>query len=156
MRNNPNQYGDHGLDPLSTEEGGPKILVSACLMGLNCRYDGKAKPSPRILEHAVKGRLIPFCPEELGGLPTPRSRADIEGGTGHDVLQGQGRVMDEKGKDVTAKFLAGAHESLRIAREEGAAKAFLKGGSPSCGVHRKLGVTAALLISNGIDVEEID
>ncbi|HBF30641.1 2-thiouracil desulfurase family protein, partial [Rhizobium sp.] len=86
-----------------------KILISACLMGRPVRYDGKGKP----LHHAAivrwqeEGRLVVFCPEQAGGLPTPRPPAEIEnGGSGDDVLQGHARVLEVTGGDVTDQFIA--------------------------------------------------
>jgi uncharacterized protein YbbK (DUF523 family) len=109
------------------------------------------------------GRLVPVCPEQLGGLPTPRPPAAIEGGDGGDVLDGRATVVTKDGADVTAEFVRGAHEVLRVARLAGCRMAVLKSGSPSCGVQRGPlpsdeqrvridGVTAALLRREGIDV----
>ncbi|MEW5919443.1 MAG: DUF523 domain-containing protein [Bacillota bacterium] len=131
-------------------------LVSACLLGLKSRYDGGSNRGSRnpVLPNTL---LVPFCPEQLGGLPTPRSPAEIIGGSGEDVLAGKGIVCNERGEDVTALFLRGAYESLYLARFYGAEGVFLKDGSPSCGVNcihdgtfsgckrAGMGVTAALL-----------
>lgn len=132
----------------------PIYLVSSCLVGLNCRYDGAAKPSA-ICRSALAGAVwIPVCPEQLGGLPTPREPAELVGGQGEEVLAGQARVVTRKGEDVTAQFIGGARQVLRIAAAQGVAGAFLKKGSPSCGGGEVLGVTAALLRSKGIPVRE--
>jgi uncharacterized protein YbbK (DUF523 family) len=146
----------------------PPILVSACLLGVNCRYDAKPLVEPDELRALVRdGRAIPFCPEEGGGLPTPREPASIESGkTGDDVLDGRARVLGASGRDHTAAFIAGAEAALAICRRYGIKKAYLKSKSPSCGVGqlRMLdgaleagdGVTAALLRRNGIEVCAFD
>jgi uncharacterized protein YbbK (DUF523 family) len=105
--------------------------------------------------------LAPVCPEQLGGLPTPRPPAQIIGGSGEDVLGGTARVLAPDGRDLTAAFLRGARETLLLCRCLGITEAILKGDSPSCGVGRIYrgtervpgnGVTAALLIREGITV----
>ncbi len=101
------------------------VLVSACLLGERCRYDGQTKTNGRIRVLKEKGtRFIPVCPECLGGLPTPRPPAEI---------QEDGRVVNREGRDVTREYLAGAREALRICREAGCRTAVLKARSPSCG-----------------------
>jgi len=129
-------------------------LVSACLVGLCTRYDGRTKANPDCLTHINTTGWIPVCPEQLGGLPTPREAADIVGGDGKDVLAGKARVMTKSGIDITAEFIRGAEQVLQIARLQNISKAFLQARSPSCAVHGNIGVTAALLQSNGIDVTE--
>lgn len=143
-----------------------RILVSACLLGLRCRYDGAHNFTPEVVERVGACCLIPVCPEQLGGLPTPRPAAEVVGGDGGDVLAGHARVVNCQGQDVTEAFLRGAREVLRVARVLRAEEAWLKGGSPSCGVscihdgtfsHRKrpgAGVTAALLAREGIRLRE--
>lgn len=141
------------------------ILVSACLAGVRCRYHGGSSEHEKIRALVEAGMAVPVCPEELGGLGTPRPRAEIEGGNGFDVLDGRARVIDERGWDVTAHFLQGAKAALKIAFSCGARKAILKEKSPSCGrtlIYRNgklvkgLGVTAALLQRHGIDVQGAD
>ncbi len=139
-------------------------LVSACLCGINCNYKGGSKPDARIIELVKSGKAIPVCPEQLGGLPTPRTPAEINGGTGQDVLDGRAKVMTREGGDVTKEFLAGALEVLKIAKITNADEAILKARSPSCGHGRAYdgtfrgvlidgdGVTAALLGRNGLRV----
>ncbi|MFF9003048.1 DUF523 domain-containing protein [Streptomyces achromogenes] len=140
------------------------ILVSACLRGIPCRFDGRHKASPEI-EEAIAGReVISFCPEVAGGLATPRRPAELAGGDGHDVLDGTARVVEDTGRDVTAEFVAGARRALVAARRGGCTEALLMPRSPSCGrgvvydgsFAGKLapgdGVTAALLERNGITV----
>ncbi len=137
------------------------ILVSACLLGVNSRYDGGNVYCPEVIDELWNHPFIPVCPEQLGGLPTPRSRARCEGGDGQDVLRGTARVINADGEDVTGPYIRGAQETLRIAELVRARKAILKENSPSCGckaVHRKeglvggMGVTAALLAQNGVEV----
>ncbi len=129
-------------------------LCSACLLGVKCRYDGRAKPDARVIGLARRETLVPVCPEQLGGLPTPRERAERRGD----------RVVTESGRDVTAAFVAGAELVLQIAKTLDIKQAILKQHSPSCGCGRiydgtfsgKLiagdGVTASLLRENNIEV----
>jgi len=103
----------------------------------------------------LEGRnWIPVCPEQLGGLPTPRTPADLVGGDGHDVLAGRAAVIDRQGRDVTQQFISGARQCLEIARARNVTTALLKAGSPSCGLTPATGVTAALLTDHGIKVVE--
>jgi len=131
------------------------ILVSACLLGANCQYNGENDFTKELLEFLKdKGEFIAVCPEVLGGLPIPRDGAEIVGD----------KVKTAKGGDVTKEFLSGAEKVLKIAKENNVDLAILKAKSPSCGVgtiydgtfSRKLisgdGVTAALLRKNGIKV----
>lgn len=140
------------------------ILVSACLAGFPCRYDGKSKPHPEIMRLVAAGPAIPICPEQMGGLPTPRSAAEIVGGDGHDVLAGQARVMNADGEDVTEQFIRGAETVAKLAQLCGAKVAMLQERSPSCGPSkvydgsfgRQLrpgqGVAAAKLAQLGLEV----
>lgn len=145
----------------------PKILISACLLGRPVRYDGKGKllNDPRIERWKAEGRLVGYCPEQAGGLPTPRPSAEIEGGmNGEDVLAGRARVMEITGGDVTAEFVEGGKKAVTFAREQGCDVALLIDGSPSCGSgfiydgffsgtrHPGFGVTAALMRLAGIRV----
>lgn len=130
------------------------ILISACLTGLCTRYDGKIKENRACLDRLGKSLWIPVCPEQLGGLPTPREPARLEGGDGAAVLAGKARVVTETGKDVTAQFINGACQVLEIAKRQNISAIYLKGGSPSCGIHQLLGVTAALLLAHGYLLEE--
>ena len=130
------------------------ILISACLLGVRCRYDGGSKPQEPILRLMEKYTLIPVCPEQLGGLPTPRLPSERIGA----------QVVMKDGTDVTAAYRRGAEEALRLARLFGCRRAVLKERSPSCGhgvIHNGLfngglvegdGVTAELLLQNGIAV----
>lgn len=134
------------------------ILVSSCLAGLRTRYDGEAYPVSWVVELVSQGKAIPTCPEQLGGLPTPRPCAIIVDGDGEDVIDGKAKVLTENGEDVTENFLRGAHEVLKIAKLVGAHEAILKNGSPSCGCDKnaRLGVTTALLKANGIKIVCVD
>ena len=130
------------------------ILVSACLLGVPCRYDGTGAADERILSLAKKHQLIPACPEQLGGLPTPRPPAER-----HDT-----RVLTRDERDFTAAFSRGAQETLRLARLFHCRIAILKANSPSCGSGQIYdgcfcgrlipgdGVTAALLKEDGLSV----
>ena len=141
-----------------------KWIVSACLVGLRTRYDGRdalSHPARKLVE---AGLAVPFCPEQAGGLATPRTPAEIVGGDGHAVLAGLAKVFDKNGNDVTGQFIKGAQEMLALARLLGAKNAVLKSLSPSCGVGaiydgtftRALvqgdGVAAALLKEAGLKV----
>lgn len=130
-----------------------KCLISSCLIGLCTRYDGQSKPNERCLSYLNDFIYLPVCPEQLGGLPTPRPAAELVGGDGMDVLTGFASVIAQNGKDVTKEFIAGAEAVLKIARDQDIRLALLKARSPSCGV-KKYGVTAALLESNGIRLVE--
>lgn len=138
-----------------------KILISACLVGENCKYDGGNNLNPKIEALLEKYDLIPFCPEEQGDLPTPRNPSEIKGN----------KVLMDNGKDVTENFSKGAKKALMLALFLKIKIAVLKERSPSCGTHQVhdgsftnklidgMGVTAKLLKENGIKVyseDEID
>lgn len=112
-------------------------LVSRCLLGEPCRYDGKAKGNDRVCD-LLKGkvRVVGICPECDGGLPTPRTPSEIQGGDGADVLRGAARVVSVDGEDRTEAFVRGARMAVETARREGAEAALLKAKSPSCGIGR--------------------
>lgn len=130
------------------------ILVSACLLGEPCRYDGKSKPDPAVIALADRFRMIPVCPESMGGLPIPREPSEIRGD----------RVVSRTGVDVTAQYRRGAQRALSLARKHGCRAALLKEKSPSCGtgkIHNGnfdggltdgYGIAAALLAENGVAV----
>ena len=129
-------------------------LCSACLLGINCRYDGKSKPNNKIIDLLKKEVLIPICPEQLGGLSTPREPAELR----------YGKVFTESGEDISENFKKGAEETLRLAKMLNIKEAILKQRSPSCGcgqvydgtfsgkVVKGDGVTTALLKENKIRV----
>ena len=137
------------------------VLVSACLAGINCRYEGDSRTVDAIRRLVREGKAIPVCPEQLGGLTTPRIPAGIVGGDGDGVIDGVCRVVAEDGTDVTAQYLCGAREVLEIAKLVCANSVILKQRSPACGwgqiwrggeVVEGNGVTAALLAREGFDV----
>ena len=131
-----------------------RILVSACLLGVSCRYDGKSKPHPAVLALQGQHQLIPVCGEIFGGLPTPRTPAERVGD----------RVLTEDGRDVTQEYHRGAEDVLALARRLDCKVALLKERSPSCGTGEIYdgsfthtltagdGVTAELLRASGIAV----
>lgn len=141
-----------------------KKIVSACFAGIHCRFDGRHNRIDEILEMIRRGEAVPVCPEQMGGLATPRPPAEIVGGDGEDVLDGKAKVVDNQGRDVTEAFLRGAYEALAVAKAVGAEEAILKERSPSCGSctiydgtfsgmkKPGAGVTAALLRRHGIRV----
>ena len=132
-----------------------RILISACLLGARCRYDGVSKLQPWISDLAERHILVPVCPEQLGGLPTPRPPAE---------RLPDGRVVTREGKDVTAEYRSGAEQALALAPKPGCVLAVLKERSPSCGRGRIYdgtfsrtlipgsGVAAQLLEENRIPV----
>lgn len=139
--------------------------MSACLLGQPVRYDGRSSGHPDLLQvWQREGRVVPLCPEVAGGLPTPRPPAEIPGGQGGAVLDGEARVVTVQGEDVSAEFLAGARLALELVRRHGIRVAVLKSGSPSCGNRQVYdgafsgskidgeGVTSALLRREGVQV----
>lgn len=134
------------------------ILISACLVGINCMYNGASDPRRRFIEQMASGELLPLCPEQLGGFSTPRPPSEIVGGTGEDVLDGNARIHAKCGHDVTQAFLRGANQTLYLARLVKADEVILKQNSPSCGcgciydgtftgtLRQGNGVTTALLL----------
>ena len=135
-------------------------LVSACLCGIPCRYDGRSKPAGRFVEMLRCLKCVPFCPEKLGGLTTPREPAVLSGGDGFSVLEGTAKVvLSDTEVDVTAEFKRGAELSVIYATSFNPERIFLKEKSPSCGVRCGVnmpGVTAAALIRSGFKVEAVD
>jgi len=130
------------------------ILVSACLVGLDCKYSGKNNASDSVYAYLKGKTYVPVCPEQLGGLQTPRPCCEIVGD----------QVINEHGLDCTKEFIKGAEETLKIAKLLGASEALLKEGSPSCGTHKVYdgtftgvkiagqGCTASLLRTHGVKV----
>ena len=131
-----------------------KILVSACLIGTNCKYSGGNNYSEEVMEYLKDYEIIPICPEQLGGLPTPRPASEIIGD----------KVINNEGTDVTSNYQKGAEEALKIAKLLGIKKALLKAKSPSCGNGKIYdgtfsgtlidgdGITTKLLKENNIEV----
>lgn len=140
------------------------ILVSACLLGTNCKYSGGNNLTPKLLELKKENNVISVCPEELGGLLTPREPCEIRNGAGKEVLEGKSRVINKVGEDVTDSFLTGAKKTLDLAKQHTCPLAVLKSRSPSCGcgiiydgtfsgeLKEGNGVTAQLLLDNEIVV----
>lgn len=138
-----------------------KILISACLVGEKCNYKGEGKYTPDVEKLKEKYELVLFCPEVEGGLKVPRTPSEIR----------KDFVVMKDGRDVTKQFNDGAHKALMLCKYLGITKAVLKENSPSCGTHKVyngyfldqlipgMGITAALLKKNGIEVfseNEID
>ena len=134
------------------------ILVSACLVGINCKYSGGNNYNQKIFDLVKEGKAIPICPEQLGGLNTPRKPVELK------VINGKRYAIDNEGKDFTENFERGALEVLKLAKNLNINKAILQPRSPSCGVNKiysgnfdiKLvdgnGILTELLKQNGIDV----
>lgn len=104
----------------------PEFVTSACLAGLNCRYDGGSKPCPQVIALVKSGRAVAVCPESLANLPIPREPCEII----------SGRILSRDGRDLTDAFEAGARLALQKAVASGCKKAILKARSPSCGFGR--------------------
>ena len=116
-----------------------KILVSACLLGKTCRYDGRSVPCEQVIKLGEKYELIPFCPEEAGGLKTPRNAAERQGN----------RVVTEEGIDVTKEYVLGAKLALEEANRYGCTVAILKEKSPSCGLGKIYDGTFSKRLTDG-------
>lgn len=139
------------------------ILVSSCLLGVHAKYDGTvSNKNDLLMKYCHLGKYIPVCPEQLGGLGTPRNPVEIIGGNSCDLLAGSAKAKNNEKEDVTEQFLRGAEETLRLAKIFRVKAAILKERSPSCGVHmiyngnfehitlEGRGVTAELLSRSGI------
>lgn len=147
------------------------IIVSACLLGENCKYSGGNNKAENVIKYLEGKEYILVCPEQLGKLSTPRDPSEIitEGNKDvNDVLDKNIKVLSNKGVDVTANFIKGAEETLKIAKEHNVKKAILKAGSPSCGYKKiydgtfsgnkvqGMGVTAAILNKENIELLDED
>ena len=147
------------------------IIVSACLLGENCKYSGGNNKSENVIKYLEDKEYVLVCPEQLGGLSTPRNPSEIitDGNKdGNDVLSGCTKVLSNKGIDVTKNFIQGAEETLKIAKKHNAKTAILKAGSPSCGYKKiydgtflgnkiqGMGVTAAILNKENIALLDED
>jgi uncharacterized protein YbbK (DUF523 family) len=142
------------------------IAASACLLGLNCRWDGTSSLRKKLLLYLP--HIIPFCPEQMGGLTTPREPAQIINGNGIDVINGRAKVLDASRKNVTQEFIRGALEVMNLVKQYNITEIILKERSPSCAVHAiyrgnyivsGMGVTCALFLREGFKVlsdEEIE
>ena len=141
-----------------------RVIISACLLGMRTRYDGESKPAdlPAELDGVC---LIPVCPEQMGGLPTPRPASFIMEGDGAGVLAGESRLENVEGVDVTEQFLRGSAEVARLAKIFEVRRAYLKSDSPSCGFgvtqgpEGKIpgnGVCAEMLRRMGVEITVVD
>lgn len=140
-----------------------KALVSSCLLGQPCRWDGE-KINTDLSDRFKDIEIFSICPEMDAGMPSPRSRAEIDAGDGSAVLDGASSVTDSEGHNVTATFLRGAQHALNLSLTNNITKAILKDKSPSCGVNRiyvkgklvkGMGVTAALLYRHKLEIHSI-
>jgi uncharacterized protein YbbK (DUF523 family) len=153
MRDGPDEG---GRSAAAAADRPPAVLVSACLLGVECNHRGRSSASDAVRDLGRAARLIPVCPEVAGGLATPRPAAE---------LQPDGRLRTKSGVDMTDAYLRGAAQAVDLARAAGATKAVLKARSPSCGCHQVydgsftgtlrpgLGMTAAALLAAGVEVE---
>ncbi len=141
--------------------GKVEYLISACLCGIPCRYDGKSAKDEKMEKLVRSGQAIAFCPEVLGGLSIPRDSAEIIRGEGKDVIDGTASVISRKGEDLSPFFLHGAVASLNVARKFKIRKVWMKNNSPSCGCGwikrngrgvKGDGVTTALFKRAGVKV----
>lgn len=135
------------------------ILISACLCGVNCKYNGKNNLNEECLELLKKGEAILVCPEQMGGLETPRNPSEIK------IVNGEIKVFMNDGTDVTENYKRGAEEVLKLAKELNVKKAIFRKKSPSCGcgeiydgtftntLTKGNGITTSLLLENNIEVE---
>jgi uncharacterized protein YbbK (DUF523 family) len=142
----------------------PSIIVSACLLGYKCRYNGKSSYFPILVSSLKQYQVIPVCPEVLGGLPIPRPPLEISNGDGNGVWAGSALVLNEQGANFTSEFQKGALNVLKLCRKHEIKMAILKEKSPSCGSNQIYdgtfskriipgsGVTASLLKNEGIEV----
>jgi uncharacterized protein YbbK (DUF523 family) len=141
------------------------ILISPCLIGVRTRWDESCDEIEELIDLVKSGQAVFLCPEQLGGLATPREPSEIEtGATAKDVLKGEAKVLTKTGKDVTEQWVVGAQRTLEFCQQMGIEVAILKSGSPSCGSVQTCdgsftgtkiagkGTTAELLEQNGIIV----
>ena len=147
----------HGID----------TVISACLLGIPCRYNKQGKFNEEAFNIFLDGRAIIVCPEVFAGLKTPRPACEIIGGDGLDVLAGKAKVLDEEGNEYTNEFMKGAEIVLEIVKKHNIQKAILKSNSPSCGVSsiysgeftgkkiKGCGILTAMLKKHG-NIKEID
>ena len=142
------------------------VLVSECLLGVNCRYDGQNSLREELIEELKDCAIIPICPEQLGGLTTPRPPAQISEGSGIDVIMNSAKVLRIEDKiDVTDQYVKGAEAALYLAQLFDVKDVYLKEKSPACGVHfikrddekiKGSGVCAALLRSKGLILHSVE
>lgn len=140
------------------------ILVSACLLGIDCKYNGSNNDNIKVKEYLKNKEFIIVCPEQLGGLTTPRDPSEIVKFDNSEIMDKAYKVISNKNIDVTKNFIKGANETLKIAQIYNCKEAILKDGSPSCGSNfiydgsftcnkiKGEGLTAKLLRDNNIKV----
>jgi len=145
-----------------------EYVVSACLAGVPCRWNGKAKTNQKILDLFVSGKAIAICPEVMVGLGIPRPACEIIGGEGSDVLFGKAKILDKSGRDHTKLFVKGARMAWLSIKKHNIKKAILKSGSPSCGCNfipfgdfsgrrkKGKGVFTVILRENRVKVKEVN
>ena len=140
------------------------VLVSACLLGVRCRYDGCDKRNEGLIAKLKGASALPVCPEELGGLSTPRPPAQFVAGDGRAVLAGRARLVNAQGDDVTEQYLRGAREVVALAEKLGIREGYLKDFSPACGLTQVTvdgeraegrGVCAAALTEAGLTLHAV-
>ncbi len=141
-----------------------RCIVSACLLGVQCRYNAEAREYTELTDLLKNYEVVPVCPEVDGGLPTPRPPAEIREGTGNDVINGRARIINCNGEDVTTEFIVGAQKTLKTVKRHSPCKIILKSRSPSCGSSMIYdgsfsgqliagdGATAALLKESGFEI----
>jgi uncharacterized protein YbbK (DUF523 family) len=144
-----------------------EYAISACLVGVRCRWNGQAKLNNKAQRIFRQGKGVLVCPEVSAGLPTPRPACEIVGGNGSDVLKGRAKVMNKRKKGYSKYFIQGAQNTYQEIKALGIKKVLLKSGSPSCGVmniysgkfngrkKKGSGVLAALLKDKGFTLEEV-
>ncbi len=131
----------------------PAVGVSACLVGVRCRYDGGLREVPGLVRALHGHEIIPLCPEVLAGLGVPRPTMVFVGGDGEAALDGRARLVDEDGQDRTMDLALGAGRALRLALEAACESLVLKARSPSCGVrwvHTREGLVAGRGMFTGL------
>ena len=126
------------------------VLVSGCIVGIHCRYNGSTDVKDNVMKKLQGINFIPLCPEQLGGLSTPRPRAWISSGDGGDVLAGRSSITTETGEDVTDNFIRGAKEVELIVKLLGIKSAYMKSKSPSCGFGKIWSAAGKLVDGNGV------
>ncbi len=135
------------------------IMVSACLLGIKCTYNCEIRKSEEVVKLAQRKILIPFCPEQLGGMKTPRVGMSIVEGSGEDVLDLETKVLNEENKDITSHFLMGAEESMKYVTLFKVKTAIMRDKSPSCGVYhiynRKIGEEKYLVSGRGVSTAQL-
>ncbi|MDY6787010.1 MAG: DUF523 domain-containing protein [candidate division WOR-3 bacterium] len=136
------------------------IMVSACLLGIETRYDGRSKP---LFEAGRDDIVIPFCPEQFGSMNTPRPKATLSC-SACDIIKSIGGVINENGSDVTGLFIVGARRSAALAKSINPDLIYLKEYSPSCGLNftninwerkRGMGIAAYLLNESGFNLDSM-